>query len=102
MWFSVILYFETVPQVHSTNKFFFEERIILVQALNQLDAQAIAQDWARAEEITFVNADGINVSSVFRKTGSVYDLGEMAPGHLSELHSRFMTSDEVEQISELF
>ena len=75
----------------------WEERIILVSAIDEDEAKDKAEKHARENESEFTAADGVNIKWVFYQIERVFPIdGDIEDG--VELFSRFLRQSEAESL----
>jgi hypothetical protein len=97
MWFSASLYFKsrrvTGPEIEGP----WEESIILIEAPSQTEAIQMATQIGKRREQQYLAADGFVIKWTFELVERVFEL-QTSPKHGCELFSRFLRSDDVNNI----
>ena len=87
MYFSAKLIFETRPISHGDDSRSVEERIVLIEALNEIDAESEAILIGKSKEFAYEAADGGIVEVSFLGVRKIYCLFDDKIGHGTEIYS---------------
>lgn len=99
MYFSVSLLY--VAERENNDAPLWEERIILVNAVDEVEAEVKAKQYALEEEVSYKTDNGSTVKWVFRQIERIYMIDdELVDG--AELFSRFLRDSEVKSMLKPF
>lgn len=87
MYFSAKLIFESNPVAHGEATKSVEERIVLIEACDESDAQEKANLIGKCEEFSYEAADGGTVIVSFLGVRNVFQLTADTIGHGTEIYS---------------
>ena len=96
MWFAVNLLFKSVHPHDTGHDWLWEERIFLIRAPSEAEARQEGERLGKAEEHDFTSATGDLVRWTFQQVESVSEIDSLEHG--SELFSRFLSQQEVENL----
>ncbi len=103
MWYSANLLFNSLAGTDALKADgVWEERVILIEASSELEAQALAQQMGRQGEVTYKNVYDETVSWRFDSIERLCEIGVEHPSHGSEIFSRFLKDEEVESLKRGF
>ncbi|MEJ2365322.1 MAG: DUF4288 domain-containing protein [Deltaproteobacteria bacterium] len=95
MYFSVSLLYEAVRENNDAP--LWEERIILINAIDEVEAEGKAKQYAHKEEISYETGNGSRVKWVFRQVERIYMIDDEL-GDGAEVFSRFLRDSEVKSM----
>src|SRR5437879_3684838 len=95
MWFAVNLLFESVHFPRADDQPLWEERLVLIQAPNESEAEQKGARLGKDEEHEYESATGDHVRWAFRRVERVYPIEAETLGDGTELFARFLRCSEV-------
>jgi hypothetical protein len=98
MWFTVNLLFEGVHVNRSDRDSLWQERLLLIRAGNEDEAQHQGEAEGRAREHDYVSGGGDQIRWQFRQVERVFPIDGEALDGGKELFSRFLHTSEVESM----
>ena len=102
IWFSVRLIFESLHPDENSGERLFEDRIILVRAVTEEEAQEKAEAFGKAAKEDYKNVHGKRVQWVFKEIlDVVYLPWEDNIGDGSEVYYAFLTEKRLEQLRQI-
>ena len=100
MWYSASLFFEGAHQVSPRVPSTWEETIVLIEADDEAQAYARADEVGRAREHEYLVSDPVQhmLRWRFAKTERVQEIESRIPTNGAELFSRFLRREEAESL----
>jgi hypothetical protein len=98
MWFAVNVLFEGVHVGRPPQESLWEERLLLIEADSETEAQQQAETRGRADQHQYTSATGDLIDWQFRQVERVYAIEGIALESGTELFSRFLKPSEVESL----
>ena len=97
-WYGVRFLLESLHPEDANGPQFFEERIVVVRAVDEDEAREKAVAHARSEEHAYEDALGKPVKVAFREILDVQDILAEDIKDLTEVYYHFLNADEVDQL----
>lgn len=98
MWFSASLLFENVGDSRPSSENIWEERIVLLKAESEEEAEQRGRTLGMAYEHSYAAATGEAVQCKFRHVERIYTIMIDAIGDGTEVFSRFLRESEVQSL----
>jgi hypothetical protein len=102
MWYSASLFFKSRHPDSPENEFLWENSIILIEADNAEDAEAIATCHGQAAQHEYISALHERVQWTFERIDRIYEIDSERLSTGVEVFSRFLREAEVESLSTPF
>ena len=99
LWFTASLLFISERERSPNEQPLWEEQIVLIESLDESNADAKAAAYGRANEHEYVSKDGQTVRWVFRKVERICPVETLHLQDGTELFSRFLKGSEVQSLS---
>lgn len=96
MWYGVALMFKASHVNHPDRESVWEERVVLVEAGNEADAELMAEGFGKQGEHEYYVSKAENdlLRWAFVRVSKVYPIEDDALGSGTELFSRFLTESQ--------
>ncbi|MDO4705751.1 MAG: DUF4288 domain-containing protein [Comamonadaceae bacterium] len=101
-YFSVSILFKSSIDGLSNDSSLWEEQIILVRALSEIDAQELAKNYAIRQETSYKNINNSTVEWKFFRIERIIDTGFFEIPEEAEIFSRFLKQSEAKSLLEPF
>jgi hypothetical protein len=98
MWFSACLLFENVGQGRPSRENVWEERVVLLSADSEEDAEQRCRTIGIAYEHNYIAATGEAIECKFRHVERIYTISVDAIGDETEVFFRFLRASEVQSL----
>jgi hypothetical protein len=94
-WYSTVLFFESIHVPPESGESIWEERTVLIEAVDDEEARKRAAEYGKTEEHSYPNSYGVMVNWKFDSIDRLTRLDASEFGHGLEISSRFLTQSEV-------
>jgi hypothetical protein len=99
MWFGVSLLYKSSEPLDERGTYLYEERIIVLEAIDEEEAGKKANERGPSLEEEYVNAEGRRVTWTFERAVEVKAIIEEQLGDGVEVFNRFLREDEVRNLT---